>query len=79
VGAALVAHNHLASWVEVIEVAVGDQVVLTIDRNGLPRDEPLTDASVLRDHVAGAPEWLTTVASTVDTETVLSCSARTPL
>ncbi len=62
-----------------IEVAVGDQVVLTIDRSGLPREEPLTDASVLRDHVAGAPEWLTTVAPAVDTETVLSCSARTPL
>jgi len=79
VGAALVAHNHLASWVEVIEVAVGDEVVLTIDRTGLPRDEPLTDASVLRAHVAGEPEWLTTIAPSVDTGTVLSCSARTPL
>ena len=42
------AHNHLASWVEIIEIAVGDQVVLTIDRSGLSRDEPLTDAAVLR-------------------------------
>lgn len=77
--AALVAHNHLASWVEVIEVAVGDQVVLTVDRSGLPRDEPLTDSAALRDHAAGAPDWLTTVAPTVDTDTVLTCSARSPL
>jgi hypothetical protein len=77
--AALVAHNHLGSWVEVIEVAVGDEVVLTIDRRGLPRDEPLTDAAVLRGHAAGTPDWLTAVAPTVNAETVLSCSAGTPL
>lgn len=77
--AALVAHNHLASWVEVIEIAVGDEVVLRVDRSGLPRDEPLTDAAALRKHTAGAPDWLTTVAPNVDTETVLSCSARSPL
>jgi len=77
--AALVAQNHLASWVEVIEVAVGDQVVLTIDRSGLSREEPLTDAAALRAHAAGAPDWLTAVAPTVNTDTVLSCSARSPL
>ena len=77
--AALAAHNHLASWVEVIEVAVGNEVVLTIDRTRLSRAEPLTDAAVLRAHAAGTPDWLTTVAPNVDTETVLSCSARTPL
>ncbi len=77
--AALVAHNHLASWVEVIEIAVGDQVVLTIDRRGLPRDEPLTDAAVLRAHAAGTPDWLTAISPPVNGDTVLSCSARTPL
>jgi len=77
--AALVAHNHLASWVEVIEVAVGDEVVLTVDRRGIARDEPLTDAAVLRGHATGTPDWLTAVAPTVDADTVLSCSARTPL
>ena len=77
--AALVAHNHLASWVETVEIAVGDQVVLTVDRRGMPRDEPLTDATVLREHAVGTPDWLNAVAPLVNGETVLSCSARTPL
>src|SRR5262249_5607869 len=64
--AALVAQNHLAPWVETIEIAVGDKVVLSVDRRGLATDVPLVDASVLRDHTAGAPDWLTTVGTAVD-------------
>ena len=77
--AALAAHNHLAPWVEAIEVAVGDEVVLVINRRGLATDEPLTDASALGPHTIGAPEWLSTVAPAVDRGAVLTCSARTPL
>jgi len=77
--AALAAHNHLAPWVEAIEVTVGDHVVLVINRRGLATDEPLTDANELRTHTIGAPEWLSTVAPAVDRGAVLDCSARTPL
>jgi hypothetical protein len=76
---ALAAHNHLAPWVETIEIAIGPDVVLTVDRSGLPRGAPLTDAGALRTHAAGAPAWLTTVAPTVDASLVLTCSAQTPL
>jgi hypothetical protein len=75
---ALAAHNHLAPWVETIEIAVGSDVVLSVDRSGLPRGVPLTDAAALRVHAVGAPAWLTTVAPTVDRGLVLTCSARTP-
>ena len=50
-----------------------------INRHGLATDEPLTDANGLRAHALGAPEWLSTVARTIDTGAVLTCSARTPL
>jgi hypothetical protein len=77
--AALVAHNHLAPWVEVIRITVGGDIVLVVDRHGLPTDTPLTVAAQLRAHTLGAPEWLSTIAPAVDTGTVLDCSARTPL
>ena len=77
--AALVADNHLAPWVETIDVLVGDQPVLTIARAGHAHDQPVTDAAALRDRAVGAPEWLTTVAPDVDSARVLTCSARTPL
>jgi hypothetical protein len=76
--AVLAAQNHLAPWVEVLEVAVGGDVVVAVDRRGLARDEPVTDASELRSHAFGAPEWLTAIAPTVDEDAVLTCSARTP-
>ena len=50
--AALVAQNHLAPWVETIVISSGDEVVLTIDRRGIPTDVPLVDANVLRAHAA---------------------------
>ncbi len=77
VSAALAAHNHLASWVETIEVAIGGDVVLVVDRGGLTRRVPVTDAAVLAAHATTRPEWLATV--TADERTVLRCSARTPL
>jgi hypothetical protein len=76
--AALAASNHLAPWVEAIEVTVGDQAVLMINRRGLTGDEPLLDANELRPHTIGGPEWLSAVAPAVDRDTVLTCSARTP-
>ena len=77
--AALAVHNHLAPWVEAVKVTIGSQVVLMIDRRGLPTDEPLTNANELRAHTVGGPEWLSTVAPTIDTSDVLMCSVRTPL
>ena len=76
--AALAAHNHLAPWVEAIQVTVGDDVVLVINRRGLATDEPLIDANELRSHTFGAPAWLSTVSPAVDRGAVLDCSARTP-
>ncbi len=77
--AALAATNQLAPWVEVVEVNVGEQVMLVVDRRGLAHDEPLTDAALLRSHAVGAPEWLRVVAPSVDAHAVLTCSAQTPL
>jgi hypothetical protein len=77
--AALAAQNHLAPWVEDLNVTVGNEVVLMIDRRGLSGDQPLTDANELRAHTIGVPGWLSTVAPTVDRGAVLKCSARTPL
>jgi hypothetical protein len=76
--AALAAQNQLAPWVEVLEVTSGGQVVLTVDRSGIAHEQPLTDAKILQAHSLGAPDWLTAVAPTVDTKTVLDCSSRTP-
>ena len=77
--AALVADNHVAPWVETINVVVGDQVVLSVDRRDVTRDAPITDAQQLRARSAGNPEWLTAVAPQVDRAFVLRCSAQTPL
>ncbi len=76
--AALAAHNHLAPWVEAIRITIGGEVVLVVARKGLPTDAPVTDASTLRAHALGAPEWLTTAGPAVDSGAVLACSARTP-
>ena len=67
------------AWVEAIEIFIGDQPVLMVDRSGLATDQPLLDADELRAHAMGAPEWLSAVAPSVDRDTVLRCSARTPL
>jgi hypothetical protein len=77
--AVLAADNHLAPWVDVVEVAVGDRVVLRVGRHGTPHDRPLTDSTVLRARAEGAPPWLATAAPGVDRATVLACSAGTPL
>ena len=77
--AALIADNHLAPWIEMIDVTIGDQVVLTVDRRNVARDRPITDADDLRARAVGTPDWLTTVAPQVDKELVLRCSAQTPL
>jgi hypothetical protein len=77
--AALAADNHLAPWVELIELRVGDDVVLTVDRRGHAHHQPSTDADALRAAAVATPEWLTTVAPHVDAARVLRCSARTPL
>jgi len=76
--AALVADNHLAPWVEVVQIAVGDHVVLVVDRRGNEPDQPLTDAADLQPHTLGEPGWLAGAAPVVDSGKVLDCSARTP-
>ena len=67
--AVLVAHDHLAPWVEAIEISVGDQPVLMVNRSGLASDQPLLDANELRAHAVRAPEWLSTAAPSVDRDT----------
>jgi hypothetical protein len=75
--AALATENILAPWVERIEIAVGHHVVLTLNREGLHPDEPLTEPRELLRHSPGAPPWLTTTVPNADTD--LACSAPTPL
>jgi hypothetical protein len=75
--AALAAHNVLAPWVETVQVAVGDQTVLVIDRTGDRSDQPVTDPQALVPHAFLPPAWLSTTRA--DRDTVLRCSAATPL
>ncbi len=75
--AVLAAHNHLAPWVESVEVAVGGEVVLALDRAGLSRRAPVTTITALLTHATVRPDWLAAV--TVDDATILRCSARTPV
>lgn len=77
--AALAADNHVAPWVETIEVKVGDQVALIVDRRGVKRDAPIFDAAQLQPRTVGTPQWLVDVAPQVDRAFVLRCSAQTPL
>jgi len=73
-------HNQLAPWVEAIEVGWGDDstagAVVRIDRAGLPRNPPLTDASLLPAAAVGGGEWLEGAA--VDDAVALRCSASSP-
>jgi hypothetical protein len=73
-------HNQLAPWVEAIEVGWGDDstagAVVRIDRAGLPRNPPLTDASLLPAAAVGGGEWLE--GATVDDAVALRCSASSP-
>jgi hypothetical protein len=76
--AALAAHNQLAPWVEFVDIGVGDQMMLRVERRGFAHDAPVTDGAVLTSHTVGAPPWSPGAVPAVDSHAVLRCSARTP-
>ena len=73
--AAVAADNQLAPWVDVVEVAVGDTVVLAYDRGALAHDRVRTDAATLAPGVVTGGNGLPAAAEQVDRSTVLACSA----
>lgn len=69
------AHNQLAPWVETINVDQAGATLVRVDRDHLPRDHPLTDASRLVAAASTGKTLLTDGASDVDRRTLLHCSA----
>ncbi len=75
VTAAVAAHNQLAPWVEQLEIAAGDEVLLTVDRTALPDAVPVTDAGLLADAALTGRDVVTDGAGDFDRALALRCSA----
>jgi hypothetical protein len=75
VTAAVAAQNQLAPWVEQLEIAAGDQVLLTLDRSALPDAVPVTDAGVLADAALAGRDVVADGADDFDQALALRCSA----
>jgi hypothetical protein len=75
VTAALAADNQLAPWVEVVEIAVGDSVVLSVDRRGLDHHGVRVDPATLGPGTLSGLDVLLSESATVDRRVALACSA----
>jgi hypothetical protein len=75
VTAALAADNQLAPWVEVVEIAVGDSVVLTLDRRELDHHGVRVDPATLGPGIVSGGDLLLSGAAAVDRRVALACSA----
>ncbi len=73
--AAVAASNQLAPWVEQLEIAAGDEVLLTIDRTALPDVVPVTEAGLLADVALTGHDVVTGGAGDFDQALALRCSA----
>ena len=71
--AAAAAHNQLAPWVERLEIAEGDTVVLALDRTELPAAIPADDAADLVGAAVTGGDILADAAH-VDRGLALRCS-----
>jgi hypothetical protein len=75
VTAALAADNQLAPWVEMVEIAVGDSVVLTLDRRELDHHGVRVDPATLGPGTVSGGDLLLSGAAAVDQGVALACSA----
>jgi hypothetical protein len=75
VTAALAADNQLAAWVEVVEIAVGDAVVLELDRRALDHHGVRVDPATLGRGVVSGADVAVTGGAGVDHGVALACSA----
>ena len=75
VTAALAADNQLAPWVEVVEIAVGDSVVLALDRRELDHHGVRIDPATLGPGIVSGADVLLSGGPAVDRRVALACSA----
>lgn len=75
VTAALAADNQLAPWVEVVEIAVGDAVVLELDREALRHHGVRVDPATLGPGIVSGGGVAVAGAARVDHRVALVCSA----
>ena len=75
VTAAVAADNQLASWVEVVEIAIGDTVVLAVDRQALPHDSVRDEAPTLEPGIVIGSDLAASGAPGYDRSVALACSA----
>jgi len=75
VTAALAADNQLAPWVEVVEIAVGDSVVLALDRRELDHHGVRVDPATLGPGIVSGGDVLLSGGAAVDRRVALACSA----
>ena len=75
VTAALAADNQLAPWVEVVEIAVGDAVVLELDRRELGHHGVRLDPATLGPGIVSGGDVLLSGSGAVDRQVTLACSA----
>jgi hypothetical protein len=75
VTAALAADNQLAPWVEVVEIAVGDSVVLALDRRELDHHGVRVDPATLGPGIVSGADVLLSGGPAVDRRVALACSA----
>jgi hypothetical protein len=73
--AALAADNQLAPWVEVVQIAVGDTVVLALDRRELDHHGVRVDPATLGPGIVSGGDVLLTGSAAVDRRVALACSA----
>jgi hypothetical protein len=75
VTAALAADNQLAPWIEVIQIAVGDSVVLALDRRELDHHGVRVDPATLGPGIVSGGDVLLSGSAAVDRRVALACSA----
>jgi hypothetical protein len=75
VEAVLAADNQLAPWVEVVEVAVGDDIVLELDRRELGHHGVRLDPATLGPGIVSGGDVLLSGSAAVDRRVALDCSA----
>jgi hypothetical protein len=75
VTAAAAVHNQLAPWVEGIELAAGDSVIVRLDRGLLPSGRPVVEPAPLIDAAVNGAEVLAGGAGGFEREEALRCAS----
>jgi hypothetical protein len=75
VTAVLAADNQLAPWVEVVQIAVGNSVVLALDRRELDHHGVRLDPATLGPGIVSGGDVLLSGGAAVDRRVAAACSA----